>query len=57
MVYGLYYPSKEEIESCIKYNKSCSYGICDECIVLHSSQEVKNVKSKEVKKKATYVYS
>ena len=53
MVDGLFYPSKEEIESCKMYNKSCFYGICDECIVLHSSQEVKNVKSKEVKKKAT----
>lgn len=53
MVDGLFYPSKEEIESCKRHNISCSYGICDECIVLHSSQEVKNVKSKEVKKKAT----
>lgn len=53
MVDGLFYPSKEEIESCIKYNKNCSYGICDECIVLHSNQEVKYVKSEEAKKKAT----
>ena len=51
---GLYYPSKEEMYNCEKLNKPCYYGICSECIVLRkSTEEVKNVKSKEVKKKAT----
>jgi hypothetical protein len=29
----MYQPPISEMEDCIYHNKSCSYGICSECIV------------------------
>lgn len=48
-MYGLYEPTEEEIIDCVNYNTVCSYGICDECIVMQNNFDKESFKDEKEK--------